>query len=168
MTDTRGARLAVIAEARTWLGTKFSDNQRCKGAGCDCLGLIVGVYQYAGLLPGRVEIPTYSAQHHFHSHEEIYIENLLKHCGEVPTPGMGDVALFQFGHTYSHAGIVIRWPGEMIHSYAGMEGCSSVDPTRQAWLKKRWQTALFFSPWETAGKVQTDRLRHLLADPVLA
>lgn len=163
MTDTRGARLAVVAEARTWLGTKFADNQRCKGAGCDCLGLIVGVYQYAGVLPGQVTIPAYSAQHHFHQRREIYIEGLLQHCGEVIKPGLGDVALFHFGHTYSHAGIVLEWPKQMIHAYCGMEGVSLVDPTRHAQLRTRWQAALFFSPWEPAGRIQTDALRYRVA-----
>lgn len=36
-------RAAIVAEARSWIGTKFVWQQSAKGQGCDCKGLIAGV-----------------------------------------------------------------------------------------------------------------------------
>jgi hypothetical protein len=44
-------RQAVIAEARSWIGTPFHDRARVKGAGVDCLQLLIASYHAAGLLP---------------------------------------------------------------------------------------------------------------------
>jgi NlpC/P60 family putative phage cell wall peptidase len=35
----------VIAAARGWLGTPYHDQASAKGAGCDCLGLVRGVWR---------------------------------------------------------------------------------------------------------------------------
>ena len=36
---------AVVAEARRWIGTPSVDQQTVRGAGCDCLGLVRGVWR---------------------------------------------------------------------------------------------------------------------------
>lgn len=40
---------AVVVEARGWIDTPFEPQQSCRGAGCDCKGLIVGVARECGL-----------------------------------------------------------------------------------------------------------------------
>ena len=35
----------IITEAMSWAGTPYKHQASCKGAGCDCLGLIRGVYR---------------------------------------------------------------------------------------------------------------------------
>ncbi|MDD2870298.1 peptidase P60 [Neomegalonema sp.] len=35
----------VIAEARLWIGTPYVHGQASRGAGCDCLGLLRGVWR---------------------------------------------------------------------------------------------------------------------------
>lgn len=35
----------LVAEARRWLGTPFVHQGSCRGAGCDCLGLIRGLWR---------------------------------------------------------------------------------------------------------------------------
>lgn len=42
-----GAR--VVARAMDWVDTPFEPQQSCRGAGCDCKGLIVGVARECGL-----------------------------------------------------------------------------------------------------------------------
>jgi NlpC/P60 family putative phage cell wall peptidase len=138
-------REQVIGEARSWIGTKFHNNQRLKGVGCDCLGLIVSVMETVGVVRD-VPIPNYSPQFMAHSSEELYVSAVLDYCDEVEMPEMGDLAFFKFGRCYSHAGLVVSWPHEMIHSYCG-RGVERVDPTRDAQLKKRYLAARFFSPW---------------------
>lgn len=41
-------RQAIVAEARTWIGTPWQHQQSCKGIGCDCIGLISGVGRELG------------------------------------------------------------------------------------------------------------------------
>jgi NlpC/P60 family putative phage cell wall peptidase len=36
---------AVVAEALTWLGTPYRHQGSRKGVGCDCLGLVLGVWR---------------------------------------------------------------------------------------------------------------------------
>jgi NlpC/P60 family putative phage cell wall peptidase len=42
-------RAQVVAEARSWLGTKFHHQAAIKGVGCDCIGLVRGVCRDLGL-----------------------------------------------------------------------------------------------------------------------
>ncbi|PPD10324.1 MAG: peptidase P60 [Methylocystis sp.] len=37
-------RSQIIAAARGWIGTPYRHQAACKGAGCDCLGLVRGVW----------------------------------------------------------------------------------------------------------------------------
>ena len=38
-------RAAVLAEARLWLGTPYVHGASLRGVGCDCLGLVRGVWR---------------------------------------------------------------------------------------------------------------------------
>ena len=38
-------RRRIVEEARSWVGTPYVHQASCKGAGCDCLGLIRGVWR---------------------------------------------------------------------------------------------------------------------------
>lgn len=42
----------VVEEARRWIGTPWQHGQACKGAGCDCIGLIAGINTNVGLPEG--------------------------------------------------------------------------------------------------------------------
>jgi NlpC/P60 family putative phage cell wall peptidase len=49
----------VVAAARGWLGTPYHDQASRRGAGCDCLGLVRGVWrEVVGAEP--LEVPPYS------------------------------------------------------------------------------------------------------------
>ncbi len=39
------AREAIVAEARSWIGTPYRHGAALKGSGCDCLGLVRGVWR---------------------------------------------------------------------------------------------------------------------------
>jgi NlpC/P60 family putative phage cell wall peptidase len=116
MPDLDPRRRAIITEARTWLGTRFHHRAWIKGAGCDCLGLIYGVYRAVGLV-GEIEIPFYRPDQSYHRNEETYLAGLLQYGHEVAHPEPGDVALFKYGRLYWHAAIVIAWP-LLIHAFA--------------------------------------------------
>lgn len=48
-------RDAVVAEARTWVGTPFAHQATLKGVACDCGGLARGVSLALGLIPADYE-----------------------------------------------------------------------------------------------------------------
>lgn len=114
MSDT--ARAAVVAEAWTWFGTPYHHNAEIKGVGVDCARILIAVFAGLGLAP-RVDPGDYAPDWHLHQSEELYIR-WLQEAGAKPvqTPGLGDIALFRFGRTYSHGAIVVG-PDEFIHSY---------------------------------------------------
>lgn len=50
LTDTRAE---IVAEARSWIGTRYMHLQRTKGKFTDCVGLIIGVARALGLADYR-------------------------------------------------------------------------------------------------------------------
>lgn len=53
-------RAAIIAAAREWRGTPYHHRASLKGVGCDCLGLVRGVWREI-VGPEPVSTPAYSA-----------------------------------------------------------------------------------------------------------
>ena len=52
-------RTDIVAAARTWIGTPYRHQASLKGVGCDCLGLLRGVWrEVVGAEPERA--PAYS------------------------------------------------------------------------------------------------------------
>jgi len=114
-TEEQG-RAAIVAEARTWIGTKYHPGGRVKGVGVDCGMLIAEVYERAGII-AHMEIPPYPADWHKHRKDEKYLGFVLSE-GRFIAPGEqkpGDVAMWKFGHVRSHGGIVVEWP-KIIHA----------------------------------------------------
>lgn len=109
-------RAAVAREAEQWLRTPYHDHARLKGVGVDCAMLNCEVYERAGVV-GHVDPGDYEPQWGLHRDEEKYIAMLL-HFGfhEVQTPGLGDIAVFKFGRTFSHGGIFVG-PDLLVHAY---------------------------------------------------
>lgn len=114
------SRAAVVAEARTWLGTPYHHQGRIKGQGVDCAMLLLEVYHACGLVP-YVDPRPYPPDWHLHRGQERYLEHVLQHAHAVDQPRPGDIALYQFGRCVSHGAIVAEWP-QIIHSYV-REGC---------------------------------------------
>ena len=110
-------RAAVVAEVLTWLRTPYHHHARLKGVGVDCLMLLCEVYERAGLVP-HIDPGDYAPQWGLHRDEEIYLAGLEAYAHPVQTPGLGDVAAFRFGRTFSHAGIFVE-PGLLVHAYIG-------------------------------------------------
>jgi cell wall-associated NlpC family hydrolase len=107
----------VIAEARTWVKTKWHHRACVKGAGVDCVFFLVGVYNAVGLTDiADEDIPYYPIDIMLHRSEETVIDVVLRYAHEVAEPKMGDIAVWKFGRIYSHAAIVIDWP-HIIHAY---------------------------------------------------
>jgi cell wall-associated NlpC family hydrolase len=138
---TNSQREQIVAEAKTWLGTPFHHQGRVKGAGVDCVMLLLEVYAATGIIkpydPGF-----YPHDWHYHRSDEKYLEGMLKFASEIPGPPQpGDVALFKFGRAFSHGAIAVEWP-ICIHSYV-CRGVELVDIGKDAEFWGR--PAKFFS-----------------------
>lgn len=133
----------ILRAARDWIGTPYHHRARIKGAGCDCLMLIVEAYTAAGLLPQGLEIPDYAPDIMFHKDDHSYLEAVLSYCEEVDTPRPGDIAMWRFGKTYSHAAIVSGWPS-VIHAYVKFGAVIEMNINEDSRLTKR--PMRFFSP----------------------
>lgn len=115
------SRDAVVQETLTWLSTPFHHAARIKGVGVDCAQLLIAVYHAAGLTPDID--PGYYAQDWFlHERRERIIEIVEQFMVPTSTPDCGDVALFRYGRSVSHAAIIVEWP-EVIHAYRGRAVC---------------------------------------------
>ena len=114
-------REAVVAEALSWLGTKFHHRARVKSVGVDCIHFMLEVYERTGVFP-HIDPGPYAHDYMLHQGEEVYRNTMEKYAtrrpdGELPEPG--DLALFKFGRCLSHGGIITQYP-IMVHSFYGM------------------------------------------------
>ncbi len=119
----------VVAIACSWLGTPYVHQASCKGAGCDCLGLIRGVWrELYGAEPEQP--PPYTPDWAERSGEETMLSAARRHLlpvwqagegsGEPPI-APGHVLLFRYRPHLpaKHAGIAIT-PKTMIHAQEGV------------------------------------------------
>ncbi|MEM1273864.1 MAG: NlpC/P60 family protein [Pseudomonadota bacterium] len=114
----------VVEAARAWIGTPYRHQASCRGAGCDCLGLLRGVWRDClGTEPEA--IPPYSQDWSEPSGEERLWHAARRHL--VPKPlsaeARGDVLLFRMraGSVAKHLGIQSKTihNRQFIHSYNG-------------------------------------------------
>lgn len=113
-------RLAILAEAGSWLRTPYHHEAMVKGAGVDCAMLLVAVYHACGLIPA-IDPRPYPPDWMLHRSEERYLGWVRQYAHPVGSPLPGDIAVYQFGRVVAHAAIVVDWP-RIIHAYrpAGM------------------------------------------------
>lgn len=114
----------IVIAARDWIGTPYRHQAACRGAGCDCLGLIRGVWrEIRGAEPERP--PAYSMDWSEPAREELLWQAAARHL--VPRPmtaeTAGDVILFRMraGAVAKHLGIVagLGASASFIHAYCG-------------------------------------------------
>ncbi len=112
---------AIIAIARSWIGTPYIHQASVKGAGCDCLGLLRGVWrEHFGHEP--VLPPPYSADWAEASGQETLANAAQAHLVALPLSGFsgGDVVLFRWreGLPAKHCAIAVS-PHTMVHAHDG-------------------------------------------------
>jgi NlpC/P60 family putative phage cell wall peptidase len=110
-------REQVADEALTWLATPYVHQQSCKGVGVDCVGLLYGVCQSLGLMPGYV-MPVYSTEWHIHNNQELLVEQLTQlGCTRITVEEAqpGDLLVMQYGRVSSHVGIKVP-DNKIIHA----------------------------------------------------
>lgn len=109
----------VVIEAREWIGTPYRHQHSAKGAGCDCLGLVRGVWRnVVGAEPEKP--PNYSASWGEVGDTEPMLEAAARHMIPVEVAEPGDVLIFRMKRNYvaKHCGI-LSVENKIIHAYEG-------------------------------------------------
>jgi NlpC/P60 family putative phage cell wall peptidase len=113
----------IVAAARSWIGTPYLHQASLKGVGCDCLGLLRGVYR--DVVGGEPELPPpYSADWAEASGREALAEAARRHLIEIAMGDFaaGDVVLFRWreGLPAKHCAIATS-ADAMVHAHDGAE-----------------------------------------------
>lgn len=96
------SRETIVAEARSWLGTRFHHQGRAKGMGCDCAGLVIGVGRDLGLMK-QYDFRAYGRLPHAGTLEKQVASQLLPINIDDAKPG--DVYLMVFEKEPQHLAI---------------------------------------------------------------
>jgi NlpC/P60 family putative phage cell wall peptidase len=115
------SRRAILAEARSWIGTPYQHQASAKGAGCDCLGLVRGVWR--AVYGNEPEVaPAYSPDWAERYGEETLWDAARRHLREVNVDAAqaGDVLLFRMTSQSpaKHAAILDE-DAHLLHAYWG-------------------------------------------------
>jgi NlpC/P60 family putative phage cell wall peptidase len=120
---TRAPRPEIVAAARSWLGTPYRHQARCRGAGCDCLGLILGLWE--GCIGPLPELPpAYTPDWSEASGQERLWHAASRHLLVLPPHEAmpGDVLLFRMreGTVAKHLGVqtATGQDARFIHAYS--------------------------------------------------
>lgn len=136
-------RNSIVSEARSWIGTPYRHQASLKHVGCDCLGLVRGVWR--ALLGDEPEAaPPYSRDWAEASGEEALANAARKHLVEIDPAAFqpGDVLLFRYAPRYpaKHAAIVTS-PTTMVHAH---DGAAVAEVAIAAWWQRRLAYAFRF------------------------
>jgi len=104
-------RAALQREGLRWLRTPYHHGANVHGAGVDCLMLLVEVFKACGCIPLDFDPRPYSHQWHLHRSEEVYLQGMERFGRLLPegaAADVGDIAIWRFGRTFSHAGLLVR------------------------------------------------------------
>jgi len=156
-------RAAVVAEARSWVGTRFRWRAAIKdatgrGGGADCASMIAETYRVTGVFdPGQAEYFSPLTDQSDDTSTEVYLLRVLRHAEELTSArvgqidwsvvGPGDMAIIKIGGSkiFWHGGIITQLaPLQLVHCI-GANGCREVNPlTHPVWLG---QPPRYFTPW---------------------
>jgi NlpC/P60 family putative phage cell wall peptidase len=135
----------IVEIAKSWVGTPYRHQGDQKHIGCDCLGLIRGVWRE--VYDSEPERPNpYAKDWAEQGGDERMLEAARRHFGpEIPVSEMheGSLILFRWrqGTAIKHAGIV-SGPSHFIHAYERI--CVTQSPLVPSW--KRRIAAVFKFP----------------------
>lgn len=142
-------RATVVATARSWIGTPYRHQASRQGLGCDCLGLVRGVWR--ALYGEEPEAPpAYRADWAETGGRETLLEAAGRHLVEIDLrdAGSGDVLLFRMTPQacVKHCAILSEArPGDperrMIHAYWGR---AVVESWMGPWWRRRLTHAFSF------------------------
>lgn len=88
--------LEHVEIAREWIGTPYRHQASVRGVGCDCLGLVRGIWR-ATVGPEPMIIPSYTPDWDEYDGSEVLFTAALEHLDRksVDPSALGDVLLFR-------------------------------------------------------------------------
>ena len=116
-------RPAIVEAARIWIGTPYHHQASLCGVGCDCLGLVRGVWR--DLRGPEPEVPPpYTPEGSEGLGAEMLAAAALRHLVPV-APGQerpGDVLLFRWrSHLPARHCAILATPDRIIHAHDGAQ-----------------------------------------------
>ena len=130
------AHADIVAEARSWIGTPYHHQASLKGVGCDCLGLVRGVWR-ARYGDEPEAMPAYSRDWAEAASSETLAQAGARHLVPVAREAIqaGDVLLFRWraGLVAKHAAIATA-DGTMIHAH---DGAAVAEVAFAPWWRRR-------------------------------
>ncbi len=108
----------IVAAARSWIGTPFRHGASLKGVGCDCLGLVRGVWRE--VIGPEPEGPPAYPPDWAATGRDLLREAVARHCAPAGRIEPGIVVLFRWrpGDPAGHCAIATG-PDTMVHAHAG-------------------------------------------------
>jgi NlpC/P60 family putative phage cell wall peptidase len=137
-------RTRIIAEARAWIGTPYRHQASLKGVGCDCLGLVRGVWR--ALHGAEPEVtPPYAPDWAEARGVESLAQAAMRHLVRLDDPqefAPGDVLLFRYRDRYPAKHAAIATARElMVHAH---EGAAVAEVAIAPWWRRRLACAFAF------------------------
>ena len=137
------SRSLIVAEARDWIGTPYRHQASLKGVGCDCLGLVRGVWLgVIGAEPERA--PAYAPDWAEAGGVEALADAAARHLVAIERDafGDGDVLLFRWraGLPAKHAAIVTA-ADKIVHAH---DGAAVAEVALAPWWRRRIAYAFRF------------------------
>lgn len=115
-----------------WEGTPYAHWTGVKQGGCDCIHFITRVLEELGF--PEWQIPWYPKDWHLHNSDELLLNGMRAEPVmlevDVNRPKDGDIVLFRFGKTSSHAGFYL-----CEHVYQAITG---IGVERRHWQDRQW------------------------------
>jgi NlpC/P60 family putative phage cell wall peptidase len=136
-------RQDIVAETRSWIGTPYRHQASLKGVGCDCLGLVRGVWRaVVGAEPEPV-LP-YAPDWAEATCTESLAEAAARHLAAISCTDIapGDVVLFRWRANLpgKHAAIVTA-ADMMVHAH---DGAAVAEVAIAPWWRRRLAFAFRF------------------------
>lgn len=129
-------RAAIVAAARAWRGTPYRHQASLQGIGCDCLGLVRGVWRQV-IGPEPVFVPPYTPDWAEAHGRDTLAEAARRHLTAIAPAAAqaGDVVLFRWrdGFPAKHCAI-LTGPATLIHAH---DGAAVAEIAFAPWWRRR-------------------------------
>jgi NlpC/P60 family putative phage cell wall peptidase len=128
-------REQIVAEARRWIGTPYRHQASLRGVGCDCVGMVAGIWSSVfGEAPGMPQ--AYSSGWLDPSPEETLLALARRHMAERQPHAFepGDMLVFRWVDRMParHCGIAVS-ETRMVHAY------QSAGKVAEGELHRQWR-----------------------------
>jgi NlpC/P60 family putative phage cell wall peptidase len=143
-------RESIIAEVREWIGTPYRHQASLKGVGCDCLGLVRGVWRgVIGAEPERA--PPYAPDWAEAGGVEALAEAGIRHLVPIGRHEFqpGDVLLFRWrAHLPAKHAAIVTSETTMVHAH---DGAMVTETALAPWWRRHIAYAFSFPGVESGG-----------------